>query len=189
MKKTFFLLAALAALLPGGLRAQSSDGFSTGFIILADGTRLDGNIKEQFKAKAAIQFQPATGKKTTYSAGALNEVVIGSTRYISYANDFFKVSHEGAKASLLQKVSDATGKVIYNGSEAAGISSGTEGKPGDFFIRKKGDNQMHLLSKLTLNTTAATLFADCTTLADAAKAGKLDITDLENIVARYNGCN
>ena len=133
-------------------------------------------------------FQPATGKKVTYGGNAVNEVNIAGVSYISYANDFFKVVSSGAKASLLQKVSDATGKVIYNGSEAAGISSGTEGRISDLFVRTAGQSVLNLVNKENLNKVVDTLFADCPALLESAKSGQLQVTDMENIVARYNAC-
>ncbi len=189
MKKLIAFSALLLLLSPlFNIQAQAPAGFTAGYIITADGSRLDGYIKESFKGKAAVVFQPATGKKVTYGGNAVNEVNIAGVSYISYANDFFKVVSSGPKASLLQKVSDATGKVIYNGSEAAGISSGTEGRISDLFVRTTGQSVLHLVNKDNLNNVAGTLFADCPILLESAKAGQLQLTELESIVARYNAC-
>lgn len=189
MKKLIAFSALLLLLTPlSGLLAQAPAGFTAGFIITADGNRQDGFIKESFKGKASFVFQPATGKKVTFGGNAVNEVNIAGVSYISYANDFFKVVSNGTKASLLQKVSDATGKIIYNGSEAAGISSGTEGRINDLFIRIAGQSVLNLINKENLNKTAGTLFADCPALLESAKAGQLQVAELENIVARYNAC-
>lgn len=189
MKKLIAFSALLLLLTPlTGLLAQAPAGFSPGYIVTPDGSRLEGYIKESFKSKAAVVFQPATGKKTTYGGNAVNEVNIAGISYITYANDFFKVISSGPKASLLQKVSDATGKVIYNGSEAAGISSGTEGRINDLFIRTAGQSLLTLVNKENLNKIAGSLFADCPALQESAKAGQLQVTELGNIVARYNTC-
>ena len=189
MKKLIAFSALLLLLTPmSNLLAQAPAGFTAGYIITADGSRLEGFIKESFKGKAAIVFQPATGKKVTYGGNAVNEVNIAGVSYISYANDFFKVVSNGAKASLLQKVSDATGKVIYNGSEAAGISSGTEGRINDLFVRTTGQSVLTLVNKENLNKVAGILFADCPALLESAKAGQLQAAELESIVARYNAC-
>lgn len=189
MKKLIAFSALLLLFMPlSGLLAQAPAGFTAGYIITADGSRLDGYIKESFKGKASVVFQNTAGKKTTYGGNAVNEVNIAGVSYISYANDFFKVISSGTKASLLQKVSDATGKVIYNGSEAAGISSGTEGRINDLFVRTAGQSVLNLVNKENLNKVAGDLFADCPALLENAKAGQLQVSELENIVARYNAC-
>ncbi len=189
MKQLFALTALLFLLTPfTGLKAQAPAGFSAGYIVTPDGSRQEGFIKENFKGKASFVFQNANGKKNTYGGNAVNEVNVGGTSYISYANDFFKVLAGGAKASLLQKVSDATGKVIYNGNEAAGISSGTEGRINDLFIKATGQSGLFLVNKENLNTVAVSAFGDCPALQDNAKSGQLQFTELEKIVARYNEC-
>ena len=189
MKQLFALSVLLFLLTPlTGLQAQAPAGFTAGHLITADGSRQEGFIKENFKGKASFVFQSANGKKITYGGNAVNEVNVGGVTYISYANDFFKVLATGTKASLLQKVSDATGKVIYNGNEAAGISSGTAGRINDLFIKTTGQSGINLITKDNLNTVGVSLFSDCPTLLDNAKAGQLQFTELEKIISRYNEC-
>lgn len=191
MKKLFPLLVLGTTLLtaPGNAQTTAPEGFTAGYIIAADGTKKEGLIKEQFSRKATFVFLPAGGKKQTLAGNEVNEVVTGGIHYISYANDFFKVISNGTKAGLLQKVSDATGKVIYNGGQATGISSGTEGRIGDFFIRMNGTPGLVLMTRETLNKQALTLLGDCPSIKEAATAGKLEITGLEAIVQQYNTCN
>jgi hypothetical protein len=190
MKQLFVFSALLFLLTPfTGLMAQAPAGFTAGYVITADGSRQEGFIKESFKGKASLVFQPANGKKITYGGNAVNEVNVGGVTYISYANDFFKVIAAGAKASLLQKVSDATGKVIYNGNEAAGISSGTAGRINDLFIKTTGQSGINLVNKDNLNTVGVSLFGDCPSLLESARAGQLQFTELEKIISRYNDCN
>ena len=187
--KQFIPLLALAFLItPSSLLAQAPEGFKSGYIVTADGNRLEGFIKESFKSKAAIVFQNAAGKKTTYGGNEVNEVGLEGTSYISYANDFFKVLASGHKASLLQKVSDATGKVIYNGNEAAGISSGTEGRINDLFFKTSSQSGLTLVNKDNLNNVAVTAFGDCPALLGSAQSGQLQFTELEKIITRYNEC-
>lgn len=189
MKKLIALTALLFSITPfTSLLAQAPAGFTSGYIVTADGSRLEGFIKENFKGKASFVFQQTGGKKITYGGNAVNEVNVGGVAYISYANDFFKVVTAGSKASLLQKVSDATGKVIYNGNEVAGISSGTEGRINDLFIKTNGQSGLTRVSKDNLNAVAVTLFGDCSSLLESAKAGQLQFTELEKIIARYNEC-
>ena len=130
MKQFLSLTISAAALIIAGTWKMAAQelpaGFKSGYIITTDGTRQEGLIKESFKSKASFVFQATTGKKVTYGGNGVKEVSIGGISYISFVNDFFKVISTGEKASLLQKMSDATGKIIYNGTDAAGISSGTE---------------------------------------------------------------
>lgn len=189
MKQLLSLIAFLLLLTPSArLKAQAPAGFTDGYIVLTDGSRLQGFIKENFKNKASFVFQPTVGKKVTYGGNAVNEVNVSGVSYISYANDFFKVLSTGNKASLLQKVSDATGKVIYNGNEAAGISSGTEGRINDYFIKSSNQSGLTLVTKDNLNAVAGSLFGDCPALSTPAKTGQLQFTELEKIVVRYNDC-
>lgn len=189
MKQLFALTALLFLLTPlSGLNAQAPAGFTAGYIVTPDGSRQEGFVKENFKGKASFVFQPANGKKSTYGGNAVNEVNVGGVSYISYANDFFKVLSGGSKASLLQKVSDATGKVIYNGTEAAGISSGTEGRINDLFIKSTSQSGITLVNKENLNTVAVSVFGDCASLQGTAKAGQLQFTELEKIIVQYNEC-
>ncbi|MBN8685695.1 MAG: hypothetical protein J0M10_01705 [Chitinophagales bacterium] len=189
MKKYVPLFAVLLLLLPfRSLLAQSPAGFTPGYVILADGSRLDGSIKESFKSKAAIAFQPASGKKINLGANAVNEVNIGGSSFVSYANDFFKVISTGTTLTLLQKVSDATGKVIYNGAEAAGISSGTEGRIGDFLIRINGQSAPLLVTEAGINGLFSNTLTACPAIQTSAKAGQLKLADLEKLVAQYNTC-
>ena len=189
MKQLFVFSALLFLLTPlTGLMAQAPAGFTSGYVITADGSRQEGFIKENFKGKASFVFQPTSGKKITYTGNAVNEVNAGGVTYISYANDFFKLIATGTKASLLQKVSDATGKVIYNGNEAVGISSGTAGRINDLFIKTTGQTGIHHVTSETLNTVGVSLFGDCPSLLESAKAGQLQFTELEKLISRYNDC-
>ncbi|MBI3138783.1 MAG: hypothetical protein HYZ15_09380 [Sphingobacteriales bacterium] len=190
MKQLLTLLTSLVFVLPAArLAAQPPAGFKPGYIVTADGLRQEGFIRENFKSKASFVFQTAAGKKTTFGGNAVNEVNVEGVTYISYANDFFKVISTGARASLLQKVSDATGKVIYNGSEAAGISSGTEGRINDTFIKTSARAAFTLVSRDNLNEVISALFSDCPDILSAAKAGQFQYNELEQVITRYNACN
>lgn len=192
MKHFLSLTISAAALIIAGTWKMAAQelpaGFKSGYIITTDGTRQEGLIKESFKSKASFVFQATTGKKVTYGGNGVKEVSIGGTSYISYVNDFFKVISTGEKASLLQKMSDATGKIIYNGTDAAGISSGTEGRINDYFIKTATTQSFTLVTKANFNEVIATAFGDCTAVAESAKSKQLNYQEIEKIIKQYNEC-
>ncbi len=168
--------------------AQAPAGFKTGYIILNDNTRKEGFVKDNFKSKAAVIFQDADGKKTTYSGNDIKETGIEGTIYISYSSDFFKLVSSGAKASLFQKVTDASGQIIFNGSEAVGVSSGSEGAVKDFFIRTSKDNALHLITKKNFQAAISTYCADCPTVTESIKNNSTSYEKLEELIQLYNQC-
>lgn len=168
--------------------AQAPAGFKTGYIILNDNTRKEGFVKENFKSKAAVIFQDADGKKITYSGNDIKEAGIDGTTYISYSSDFFKLVSSGAKASLFQKVTDASGQIIFNGSEAVGVSSGSEGAVKDFFIRTAKDSSLHLVTKKNFLTVVSTYCADCPAVTESAKNKTITYEKLEEVIQLYNQC-
>lgn len=168
--------------------AQAPAGFKTGYIILNDNTRKEGFVKENFKSKAAVIFQDTDGKKTTYSGNDIKEAGIGDITYISYSSDFFKLVSSGTKASLLQKVTDASGQIIFNGSEAVGVSSGSEGAIRDFFIRTSKDNSLHLVTKKNFLSVISTYCADCPSVTESVKNNSSSYEKLEEVIQLYNQC-
>ena len=183
------LLLLIIATIPSSQTfAQPTSGFKTGYIITADGNRKEGLLKESFKAKAAIVFQTADGKKTTYTGNEINEVGIDGTVFISYLSDFFKVVSNGAKVSLYQKVSDASGKVIYNGAEVVGINPGTEGSINDHFIKISDTGNMVLITKKNFEQVVLLHCTDCPTLTESIKANKVSYEEIEKAVHLYNDC-
>jgi len=169
--------------------AQAPAGFKAGYIILNDNTRKEGFVKENFKSKAAIVFQDADSKKTTYSGNDIKEAGIDGITYISYSSDFFKLVSSGAKASLFQKVTDASGQIIFNGSEAVGVSSGSEGSVKDFFIRTSKDNSLHLVTKKNFQSVFAAYCAGCPSVTESVKNNSLSYEKLEELIQLYNQCN
>jgi hypothetical protein len=185
----FSLLSTLLLTLLTPGRSQAPAGFKTGYIITADNTRQEGFIKESFKSKASIVFQSAEGKKTTYRATDIRETGIDGAVYITYGTDFFKLLSAGTKASLYQKVSDASGQVIYNGSDAVGISSGTEGSIKDHFIKVGTDNNLKWITKKNFQQVLSSYCSDCTALMDSVKTNKVSYDEIEKVVQQYNECN
>ena len=96
--------------------------------------------------------------------------------------DFFKVVCNG-ELTFLQKASNASSKPTQIGNEVFFLS-GTEGKPGDYFIYENKNQQLKLVSKKTLSTVIANSFG---TYAPAIeKAAQNDIAQLKDAVDTYN---
>lgn len=168
--------------------AQAPAGFKSGYVINGEGARLEGFIKESFKSKASFVFQSADGKKITYAGNDIKEAVIDGAVYISYLSDFFKVISSGNKVILYQKVSDASGKVIYNGSEVVGINPGTEGSINDHFIKTTGGSSMMLVNKKNFEQVVTAHCADCPNLVERVKTDKVNYEEIEKAVQFYNEC-
>lgn len=182
----FFLVISLLTVQMAG--AQAPSGYTAGYIIGPDQVKLEGFVKEKFKSKATVEFQSTAGKKTSYAASDLQEVGIAGDRFITYKDDFFKQISSGTRVAVFQKVSDASGKVIYNGSQAVGVSAGTDGAVSDYFFRKSGDTGLAWISRKNLGQTLAVFFADCSTLADQVKNDTPGYTTVPDLAARYNQC-
>lgn len=182
------LLSSLFLTIATQTLAQAPAGFKAGYIVTGDGSRQEGFIKESFKSKASFVFQSADGKKTTYAGNDIKEAGIDGTVYISYLSDFFKVISTGNKVCLYQKVSDASGKVIYNGSEVVGINPGTEGSVNDHFIKTTGAGKMMLVNKKNFEQVVTAHCADCPNLVESVKTDKVNYEEIEKAVQLYNEC-
>ena len=111
-------------------------GFVRGSIILFDSTPLKGYVKDEIKSSASIIFKDENGsKRKVYDGDQVNSVVIDMVNFICVKGDFFKIILTG-ELSLLQKESDVSGKISYNGSDPY-VRSGTDGKIDDYFFYKK----------------------------------------------------
>lgn len=184
MKKIILFTATLLALLH--LQAQTPEGFTKGSVTLADGSTINGFVKDNFKKNAAIIFTDSNGgDKKIFNSTEINAVLIDATNYISLRGDLFKVICTG-KMNFLEKASNAAGKTIFNGSEAI-IIPGTEGKIGDYFSYT--NNQLTLINKKTVDTFIAEQLSTCTAAAEKAKAINGDIAALAEAVTIYNSAN
>ena len=168
--------------------AQAPAGFKPGYIVKHDNTRIEGFIKENFASKGALYFIAGAGKKTSYAASDLKEVGIESTVYISHLTDFFKVIRAGSKASLYQKVSSTKGQVLYNGSEAIGVSAGTEGSVNDYFLGLSSERTLRLVTKQNFQQLFTTYCADCPVFVENIRANKIGYTEIEKVIESYNDC-
>lgn len=184
MKKAIAITAFLALV---GLEAisQIPAGFQKASITLANNQQLEGTIKDGGIAKGTVQFVGANGSKKNYSAAELNAVTVNGENFLALSNDFYKVLVNG-KASLLQKQSDNSGKMIFNGSEAT-VASTTEGKVGEWYLlTNSGD--IHLLGKKNFDTVLGTALADCPALLAEIKAKQISYEQLAQAVGKYNQC-
>lgn len=169
-------------------QTEAPKGFKKGSLVLADGSSLPGFIKDNIRSNASVSFVAETGgKKKTYNGSDLNAAEIEGTKFICIKGDFFKVLSEG-ELNFLQKASDASGKPTYNGSEAS-FSSGTEGKPNDYFIYTTTSKQLKLVSKKNMDEVIAASFAGYTAAIDKAKTVNGDLSQLKDAVELYNNRN
>ncbi|MBC7888603.1 MAG: hypothetical protein H7Z13_12045 [Ferruginibacter sp.] len=187
MKKLFLLLAVAGAATASAQTTVAPDGFTTGYFVSAGNEKSEGFIKESFK-KGSIAFTNADGSKKSFSPADINEFGIGATVYIAYMNDFYKVTASGNKGSLLQKVTNNSGKVLYNGTEAYAANT-TEGKPGDYYLRIKAGDKVALVTKQNFEKVFASFCGDCTNLQTSIQGKQLDYTTIEKAVELYNDCN
>jgi hypothetical protein len=169
-------------------QTEAPKGFKKGSLVLADGSSLPGFIKDNIRSNASVSFIAETGgKKKNYDGSDLNGAEIEGTKFICIKGDFFKVLSEG-ELSFLQKASDASGKPTYNGNEAS-FSSGTEGKPNDYFIYTTTSKQLKLVSKKNVDEVIAASFAGYTAAIDKAKTANGDLSQLKDAVELYNNRN
>ena len=187
MKKLFLLLVVAGAINASAQTNSAPEGYVNGYFITNSNDKSEGFIKESFK-KGSIQFITTGGSKKSYTPAEINEFTIGTTVYIAYMNDFYKLVAGGNKGSLLQKVTNNSGKIIYNGSEGYEAPT-TEGKPGDYYLRIKATNQFDLVTKDNFEKVLTTSCADCTALVANIQGKQLDYNSIEKAVEQYNNCN
>ncbi|HNJ95903.1 MAG TPA: hypothetical protein PLS65_14085, partial [Ferruginibacter sp.] len=84
---------------------------------------------------------------------------------------------------FLQKASNASGSLSYNGAEAV-VSAGTSGKIGDYFVY--AGNQLKLVNKKNLDEFIASDLAACAPAVEKAKSLNGDIARLQEAVDIFN---
>jgi hypothetical protein len=163
---------------------ETPKGYVKGTIVLPDNTSVSGFVKDKMKSDASVSFIDENQKKKTYSGSDILSLSIGEENYTCIKGDFFKKICSG-KLCFLQKLSDASRKPTYNGTEAI-FSNGTEGKQGDYFIYNSEDKQLKLVAKKNFNETIAAVFAGNTAAMDKAKTVNGDPSQLKDAVEVYN---
>ncbi len=186
--KSIAVLILSASFFSAVAQTETPKGFSKGSVVLSDGSVVNGLIKEKIRSSASVTIMTEPdGKKKTYDGDKLTSMQIDADKFLCFQGDFFKVLSEG-ELSFLQKASDASGKPSYNGSEAS-FSSGTAGKPGDYFIYTTAAKQLKLVSAKTFDTVIAEIFAGNMAALDKAKTVNGDIAQLKDAVDVYNKRN
>ena len=184
MKKMIVLLVLMVSASPFLLHAQAD--FAKGTVVTATNETLEGTIRDQTKNKGTIVFESSAGRKKVYTAAELNGFTLNGANYISYSSDFYKVIVPTGKAGLCQRVTDNSGKMLYNGAEVVVVTT-AEGKSGDFYIQKT-DGQFFLVSQKNFETVTLAAFADCATVVAEIKTKQVDYTQLTKLVEHYNSC-
>lgn len=186
MKRMIFSLVVMATAISFAQAQNATTDFQKGTLVTAANEKLEGNIRDLSKNKGTIVFE-AAGKKKTYTPAELSGFMLSGTNYISYAGDFYKVITPAGKAGLYQRVSDNSGKMMYNGAEVVLVST-AEGKAGDFYIQSASDSKWSLVSQKNFETVALSVFADCPAVVAEIKAKQLDFAQLAKAVEHYNSC-
>ncbi|MBL7730424.1 MAG: hypothetical protein JNM88_04535 [Chitinophagaceae bacterium] len=171
-------LAFIATFMVSAVSAQSS-----GTLVLADGTTLTGNIKNNISRNASVQIQ-TDGKKKTYTAAQLTSAQVEGVNYRCISGDFFKVICTG-NLCFLQKASDASGTITYNGTEAV-VNNGTDGKPGDYFLFNTTKNNLQLVSVKNLEEVIQQNFNGNAAAIEKARTAATDISQLKEAVTIFN---
>lgn len=180
-----FLLAFIFSFFVSHAQNEIPKGFSKGSIVLSDGTVVSGYIKEKIRNNASILVMSETGgKKKSYDGDKLISAEIDSTSFLCIKGDFFKILCAG-ELSFLQKASDASGKPVYNGTEAM-FTNGTDGKPDDYFIYDVKQKQLKLVTGKNVGEVAAASFIDCAEALTKAKETGTNVAMLREAVKIYN---
>ena len=160
-------------------------GFQSGTITLADGSTENGFVKDNLKRQGSLVFiNPATGKKKNYDGSLLTGAVIDGNTYTCIHGDFFRVLSNGV-LQFLQKSSDVSGKLVYNGTEGS-FAGGTTGKPGDYFLYTAADGNLQLVSEKNISEVAQKNFQGSDAALAKANTVTGDVGALKEAVDIYN---
>jgi hypothetical protein len=167
----------------GRVQAQAPEGTVPGSIKTVNGTIQNGYIKENIRKKGNIAFYENAGtKKKVYDATELESCSIDTVQYKCISGDFFRIICTG-KMDFLQKASNASGKLSYNGTEPI-ISSGTPGKAGDYFIYT--GQQLVQVEKNSIPGIVSKQLSNCAAAVEKAKSIGNDIAAFSSVVTIYN---
>ena len=169
--------------LQASAQTEAPKGFSTGKIVLPDNTVVTGFIKDNIRKDASVVML-TDGKEKKYNGGDIASAIVNETSYTCMKGDFFKVVCNG-ELTFLQKSSDASSKPTTVGNEVFFIS-GTEGKPGDYFIYENKSHQLKLVSKKNLKDVVTNSFGGYAPAIEKAKAAEGDIAQLKDAVESFN---
>ncbi len=185
--KILFAIILSVALFQVNAQTEIPKGFKNGFVTLADNSIVSGFIKDNIRSNASVVVLSEIGQKKKYDASEILSAEIEGTKFICIRGDFFSVICDG-ELCFLQKASDATGKISYNGANAI-VSNGTEGSPGDYFIYDSQGKNLKLVSKKNFDEVVAASFKGNTAAIDKAKSANGEIAQLKEAVIVYNARN
>jgi hypothetical protein len=189
MKIFPFIMALPLLILFSTVKSQelAPKGFKKGSITLLNGNIITGAFKTDMR-KSAIVLAPENGsKKMTYDADGLLSADIGTENYLCIKGEIFLQLCDG-ELSFLKKMSDASSKPLYTGTEAIFLIR-TEGKPGDYFILNKQSTQLNLLNHKNLTDVAEKNFLQCKAAIDKAKQTGNDLALMKDAVILFNNRN
>ncbi len=179
--------AALSLLfLQTNAQTEAPKGFSKGKVVLADNTTISGFIKDNIRKDASVVLL-LNGKEKKYDGADITAVEIDAINYNCIKGDFFKVVCNG-EITFLQKSSNASSKPTRIGNDVLFLS-GTDGKPGDYFIYENKNQQLKLVSKKNLNAIVAKSFEGYGPAIEKAKTAQNDIAQLKDAVELFNSRN
>jgi hypothetical protein len=169
-------------------QAQPSADFQKGTILTAANEKVEGTIKDQTKNKGSIAFVSAAGQKKVYTPAELSGFSLNGANYISYSSDFYKVLIPTGKAALYQRVTDNSGKMLYNGAEVVSVTT-AEGKAGDYYIQIASGDKWIWVTQKNFESALSAAFADCATVVADIKSKQIDFTQIAKAVEKYNSCH
>jgi hypothetical protein len=184
IKLTLSLFLGLL-LLNANAQTVTPKGYQKGSVTLGDGSIRSGFIKETMRKNASLVYinEAGTAKKN-YTASDLVAAEIDGVKYTSISNDFFKIICEG-EICYLQKVSDASGSIIYNGTDPI-VVNGTDGKPGDYFVYQPADKKLKLVTEKNIAEITAVAFKGNIAATEKAKGVTTDLLQLKEAVIIFN---
>jgi len=162
-------------------------GFKKAAITLLNGSTQTVFIKDNIRSNASLTaINTATGKKENFDGSNLISVEIDNEKLLCIQGDFFKVISNG-NLNFLQKYSDASGKISYNGAVAVS-SNGTEGKIGDYFFYIASSKELKQITSKNFNLIIDETLSGCASAQTKAKLCKGNIADLKIAVELFNNC-
>ncbi len=187
-KKTIIVALTLSLIAIFGLAQtnQVSD-FQNGSIIGFNGEKTSGTIKVLFKQRGGIIFSNSSGSKKQLTPNEIKGFEVNNELYTNFSGDFYKVIVAGTKINLLQKETDNSGKIFYNGAQAISNTS-TEGKIGDLYLQPIDMDAFWHVTDKNFTTIAESAFASCTLVLADVKAKRSTYDQLVAIVTKANVC-
>ena len=188
MKKMILVLVMTTSAFLATNAQTTSTEFQKGTVLTAANEKLEGTIKDQTKNKGSIAFVSAGGQKKVYTPAEIAGYWLNGSNYISYASDFYKVLISGGKAALYQRVTDNSGKMLYNGAEVISVTT-AEGKSGDYYLQIASGDKWIRVTQKNFEAIISSSFADCAAVLSDMKSKQIDFSQIVKAVEKYNSCH